>query len=481
MEKEFSLDDYLSRQAAGQREEKTDAEISFDAVCDMVRTAFDKEWNETDDDAKNRKLEREKKAIIGFEEETRFYKEKIREILREKKLSECTFPPWYPDICEAVFAEIYGLAGLAPWAYDMKPEYENSSSAKLIGDRLYCLIDGRSQLQPQRIPERRRRQLKRTLLLATPRERLEYGFHEVYLHNGIRITIYSGDRTKKGQDVMVFRKYVLKDLTFEKMAELKTIPEAAADLFKLMVKIGFNVIFTGQVRSGKTTFLQTWQRYEDPMLEGIAIATDPETPWHVIMPNAPLMQITADGTQLETITKSILRGDNDYCILEEMRDGTAYDLALSMTSMGTMRSKVTIHDSSGVNIPYKMASKIRERYGGDLNELIAQVYKNFDYVFEFCQLPSDKSRKIMSGITAFSYDPVSDEVRADRICSYDFAAERWLWKAAIDPWKRNKLPQMQEELDEMDRMLGRLSAADPLTENTTVIPAYYHGRRAAEG
>ena len=93
MEKEFSLDDYLSRQAAGQREEKTDAEISFDAVCDMVRTAFDKEWNETDDDAKNRKLEREKKAIIGFEEETRFYKEKIREILREKKLSECTFPP----------------------------------------------------------------------------------------------------------------------------------------------------------------------------------------------------------------------------------------------------------------------------------------------------------------------------------------------------------------------------------------------------
>ena len=97
------------------------------------------------------------------------------------------------------------MAGLAPWAYDMDEKYRSSSSAKLIGDRLYCLIGGKSCLQPQRISKRRREQLKRTLLLATPHERLEYGFHEVYLRNGIRITIYSGDRTKEGQDIMVFR------------------------------------------------------------------------------------------------------------------------------------------------------------------------------------------------------------------------------------------------------------------------------------
>ena len=46
------------------------------------------------------------------------------------------------------------------------------------------------------------------------------------------------------------------------------------DSFKVMVKIGFNVLFAGQVRSGKTTFMQVWQRYEAKTLEGLAIATD---------------------------------------------------------------------------------------------------------------------------------------------------------------------------------------------------------------
>ena len=125
---------------------------------------------------------------------------------------------------------------------------------------------------------------------------------------------------------------------------------------------------------GKTTFLQTWQKYENRDLEGMAIATDPETPWHELMPEAPLMQLVADGPRLEEITKSLLRGDNDYILLEEMRDAAAFRLALDITSTGTMRSKATIHDNDAVSIPYRMASKIRERYGGDLNALIASDF-----------------------------------------------------------------------------------------------------------
>ena len=43
----------------------------------------------------------------------------------------------------------------------------------------------------------RRALLRRALLLSTPQERAEKGFHEIYLHNGIRVTIYAGERTKK--------------------------------------------------------------------------------------------------------------------------------------------------------------------------------------------------------------------------------------------------------------------------------------------
>ncbi|MBR4019776.1 MAG: hypothetical protein IKI99_00520, partial [Firmicutes bacterium] len=143
----------------------------FMDICEMVRQVFDQEWKETDDTVKKRKLEREKKAMMGYEEEMRFYKEKIRMILSERNLLEQWHPDWYPNLIEGVFAELYGLSGLAPWAYDMTEAYRQSSSAKLIGERLYCLIDGKPALQPQRISSRRREQLKRTLLMATPHER----------------------------------------------------------------------------------------------------------------------------------------------------------------------------------------------------------------------------------------------------------------------------------------------------------------------
>ena len=473
MEKEFCLEDYLNKALSKEEAAESSYIDQFYAVCQVVEAEFDKEWNETNDESKNRKLEREKRAIMGFEEETRFYKERIKEILIDKKLSDRWHPDWYPNLCEGVFAELYGLAGLAPWAYDMEEKYRASSSAKLIGDRLYCLIDGRSQLQPQRISARRRQQLKRTLLLATPYERLEYGFHEVYLHNGIRITIYSGERTKDGQDVMVFRKYVLEDLTFANLAEKGTIPEEAIALFLKMIAIGFNVIFAGQVRSGKTTFMQIWQRNEDPTLEGLAIATDPETPWHRIMPEAPIMQLVADGSQLESITKSLLRGDNDYVLLEEMRDAAAFSLALDITSTGTTRSKATIHDNDGLNIPYKMASKIRERFGGHTKELIAQVFKNFDYVIELSQMPEDKGKKVMKGILEYSYDMENDRVLVRRLCSYDFMQRQWYWNGGSCTAKIKKYPEQKEEIEEMADMLHDLSLKHCLREQTMIYPAYY--------
>ncbi|WP_425757197.1 ATPase, T2SS/T4P/T4SS family [Ihubacter sp. rT4E-8] len=472
-EKEFCLEAYMSK--ALKQEEHPGSEMDrFQRVCRIVASEFDKEWNETDDAAKNRKLEKEKKAIMGAEEEMTYYKERIREILLERKLSEEWHPPWYPNLFEGIFAELYGLAGLAPWAYDMDEKYQFSSSAKLIGDRLYCLIDGKSQLQPQRIDKRRREQLKRTLLLATPYERLEYGFHEVYLHNGIRITIYSGDRTKEDQDIMVFRKYIFQNLTFQHLAKKGTIPVEAIPLFLKMIDIGFNVLFTGQVRSGKTTFLQIWQRYEDSTLEGLAIATDPETPWHKIMPEAPIMQLVADGEKLSSITKSLLRGDNDYILLEEMRDAAAFRLALDITSTGTVRSKATVHDQDGINVPYKMASKIREVYGGDSKALIAQVYKNFDYAIELTQMPEDKSRKIMKGIVEYSYDSSLDQVMARRVCVYDFAAGKWLWNEEGGGCKCKKYPEQRDKILEMSTMLMALSQNGKLETDRVVYPSYYN-------
>ena len=443
--------------------------LGFKNVLKTVENYFEEDFRDTDDFSKALKIEREKKAIMGFPQEMNLYKERIKEILAERKLEKVDYPSWYPNLTEAVFAELYGLSGLAPWAYDMEPKYRESSSAKLIGDRLYCLIDGKSELQPQRIPKARREKLKRALLLATPSERLEYGFHEVYLRNGIRITIYSGHRTKDNQDIMVFRKYILREYSFETLAEKGTIPYEAIILFETMVKIGFNVIFSGQVRSGKTTFLQVWQTYEDKTMEGLSVATDPETPWHIIMPEAPIMQIVADGKDLEVLNKSLLRGDNDYILLEEMRDGTAFQMALDITSTGTKRSKATIHESDPTNIPYRMASKIREKYGGNQKELETQVLKNFDYVIELCQDPKDRSRKIMKSIAEYSFNVETGKGEINYICKRE--KDKWLWSNHISENKYRRFADEEKNLLYMSQILRKLSLGRK-AENWRIIPSY---------
>ncbi len=475
MLKEFSIEEYLNKKIEQEKKSETDKSVWFASVCEVVESEFNKEWQETDDDIKNRKLEKEKRALMGYPDEMKYYKEKIKEILIKKNLLGTWYPEWYPDLVEAVFSELYGLSGLAPWAYDMTEKYRGSSSAKLIGDRLYCMIDGKAELQPQRICGRRREQLKRTLLLATPYERLEYGFHEVYLNNGIRITIYSGRRTKNNQDIMVFRKYILPDITLEKIAELGTIPYDALKLFRKMIEVGFNVIFTGEVRSGKTSFMQAWQREENPQLEGLAIATDPETPWHILMPDAPIMQLIADGKELEEITKSILRGDNDYVLLEEMRDGTAFKIALDVTSIGTRRCKATIHDNDGFNVPYKIGAKISEKYGGHSKEYICQAFKNFDYAVELCQNPLNRAEKVMKGIVEYSYDIRDDAIYVLEICKYNFDERRWYWNKEGGASKLEKYPEERSKIVEMREILNELYVQFPLnTEKFS--PPYYKGK-----
>ena len=73
-----------------------------------------------------------------------------------------------------------------------------------------------------------------------------------------------------------------------------------------MIRVGFNFLIGGPVRAGKTTFSNLAERRR-PAPGGLAISTDPETPWHVLMPEAPIMQIVADGeNELEALTKSLL-------------------------------------------------------------------------------------------------------------------------------------------------------------------------------
>jgi len=476
--RKFFIDEYIDSLSA--RESSKDKVVSFSKgkherfnhVCNNVNDFFNQEWD--NEQNLEKQLERQKNAIIGKDKEVNFYKDKINEYLRANNLASTWYPSYYKNLVEAIFHENWGLAGIAEWLYS--DIYKYSSSAKIIGDRVYFMENGRLVLQTQKITYERREQLRRALLLKTPKKRMDKNYAEVYMENGTRITIYGEGLTKDGQDTIVFRKYIVPKYTFERQAELGTIPREAIPMFKAMVKVGYNVAFTGAVRTAKTTFLETWQSYEDPSLEGVMVETDPEINLHKIMPNSPVIQLIADGEDLKGIVKSLMRSDADYIIMAEARDGIALNTAVKVANKGTRRVKLTFHTTDTIDFCYDVADEICNVYGGDLYSNIIKVAKSFNYVFQFIQL-SDKSKKRLKGIYETRYNPINNEISVHQICKYMYKEDKWTFNYSIGPDKENiGYEEDSEAYKVFSSELKRLSDIYPMHGENVFVPVYKHLR-----
>lgn len=427
MENRFYLADRVGKQYLPE----VMSENNFESICKMVKQVFDAVWK---DERLNTEaaLRIQKRAIIGYEHEMKYFLERISGILNETGNSRMIYPRWYSSPELAVYHENWGLCGLAEW---FEPRYKDSSSAKIIGDRVYFMHNGRMTLQPQRISAERRRQMIRSFLLLTPDERLNKDVHEIYLLDGTRVTIFNGSLTKPGQDVMIFRRYTVPVYRFEEQAARKTIPLESMKLFKSMVKLGYNVVFSGAVRTAKSSFLSTWQSYEDKSLEGVMVETDPEIRMHELMPEAPIVQLVADDDKLEGIIKNLLRSDADYFIIAEARNGIAVDTAVKIASKGNRRLKMTFHEREPCDFCMDAAAETVKSMGGDLQMTARAVAKSFDYIFHFIQL-KDKSQKRLNSIYEISYEDRTRSVHYHRLCKYEPETDSWKWAYHISEDKQ---------------------------------------------
>ncbi|MEG1931047.1 MAG: hypothetical protein RR131_07900 [Anaerovorax sp.] len=420
MEK-FYLDQYLPK-AYSANTSQVAVKDEFSKLCKIINGKFMSEWQQ-ETETTSETLRLQKKAILGYEQEVFYFKNKIRDAIKEMGSGHVAFPSWYESLEDGIYQENWGMAGMAEWFY---PQYANSSSAKIIGKKLFFMEDGVMVKKTQTIEDARREQLVRAILLLTPEERLDREFHEVYMLDGTRITIFGGMMTKEGEDVIIFRRYIIPTYSFEEQVARGTIPEEAIPLFKNMIELGYNCAFTGAVRSAKTTFLSTWQSYENQNLEGVMVETDPEIPLHRLMPDAPIIQIIADNEKLKHISKNLLRSDADYFILAEAREGIALDTAVKIANKGTRRMKITFHTRDPSMFSYDVAGEIVKSLGGEMNYTAQRVASSFDYVFHFIQL-KNKNQKRMKSIYQMYYDQVSQKIKMDLICKYSYEQDNWQW------------------------------------------------------
>ncbi len=434
--------------------------FEFKELCEQVKNHFNDKVKKDSEDM----LEYQKKAILGYQKQVNYFLELIEEFLKENNKSSVPYPPWYASLSEGIFHERWGLAGIHTW-FSM----ESSSSCKIVGKRIYFMVNGKQQLQEQSFSEERLKQLKKALILGTPEKRLNEKYHEVYMVDGTRIQIFNAAKEVS----IVFRKYVIDTYTFDQQARLETIDPLMIPLLESMVECGFNVAFTGPVRTGKTTFLTTYQSYEDPTLEGVMVETDPEIPLHIIMPTAPIIQLLADDEELDKVLKPMMRSDGDYLIMAEARDGRSLNVAVEITKKGTRRVKMSFHTGNATNFCFDVAQLISKELGGDVWANMIQVAEGFNYVFSFQQLSHDKSKKKLKGIYEIRFDPESLLISSHQICKYNYENNNWEYKYDIgERLEEIGTEESVEAIKKFKEILKKLSEEKPMQGNHVKISPY---------
>ena len=470
---EFYIDSYLNKIKSGKLKPKKLSPVSgselFLNLCQDVQSHFENQWNKAEGQ-ESKILERQTKAIIGVPDHVNYFKDIIYKYLEGSSKLGVPYPVWYKNLTDGIFHEVWGLAGISSWM-----DMAESQSAKIIGDRIYFLVDGKMILQKQKISEKRFDALKKALLLLTPEISQSSPNIEILMHSGERVTLYDSPLAKPGQHIMVFRKYIVEKYTLEEQARRGTVPKEAIKLLKCLARVGFNVLFCGAVRTAKTTMLTIFEMLEDPDLEGVLIESSSEIPLHTLMPKSPIMQLVADGDSLGSITKQLMRSDGDYIICGEARDGNMLNLLVDIANRGTRHCKSTIHLTDVADLPYDIANMIVNAKGGSLEHAIIKVAKTFHYVLEFIQL-SDHSKKRLKGIYEIRYERRTHEISIHQICKYDFKSDSWTFAYDIGIDKEDiAIEENFKAFLSFKNELKKLSTEFPMEKYKATVPFYSRG------
>lgn len=459
---------------------KTKTEMEkFIFLCDQVRDAFFKKIGNGQSEEETLKVQQ--RAIIGVEKDVAYYKDEIQEYLREHSLQDEWYPSWYSSLVDGIYHRNWGIAGVAEWKQN--PKYARSSSAKLKGDKLFFLVDGKMQLMPQTIPKERREQLVKALLLPNPKLRHDNDAPEIDMLDGTRIKIFRDSITKKGHDGIVFRKFFVTNYSFDEQIQYKTYPSDIKLFCTSLIHSMMNIAFVGSVRTSKTTQLTTFLSYVDPMREGLLIETHPEVPLDDILPNSPTMHFVASGEKLKELVPHILRSDYNYVIMAEARDPYSYHIATEVCSYGSRGSMLCSHYSNPITFPYDVACKITDTFGGNTEQKAEEVARAYNYIFKYIQLEEDYSQKRLEGIYEVTYDYKTGAIKIVTICKYDMAKDSWYFNNHIgeDKWLLAKEGDINA-FKVFSQQLELLSEKYPMPEDieTEFVPTYSRGHGESE-
>lgn len=417
----------------------------FYAICDKARDFiydfYDKKIaQKSKGEIEEDYVEIYHQATLGIPGPVKQIKKLIEGFLTEDGFNDTEYPSYYLSLKDGIFEEEFGWGPLSAFRQE-----KNCEGAQVIGVDITFKRSWGYETQPFSF-----RNIEKVLELtkrfsnSNETETLSSVMNpeiETKTHDEIRVSIMIPQRTFR-EPVITLRRKVITALSFEKQAELGTIPIEAIPLLKSLSRFSLNGIVAGPPGCGKSTMLHTLMHhalYElkdgkkvPARFKTVYAESYPEFDARDIHPKSNLIHVIAKGTDFEKVLmKSLLRQDITAIVVGEIREHEA-GLFKRASVQGIKKLWGSLHDSDPLDIPRILTDLYLQYYSNSLND--ESVYRTFvrnlhfsismdEFLFEKNGIES--LQKKVTGIHFYDIDTETKETKLFTILEYDVFNEKW--------------------------------------------------------
>ena len=217
------------------------------------------------------------------------------------------------------------------------------------------------------------------------------------LPNGSRVNIVMNPVALNGP-IVTIRRFPDKPITMERLLQMSSISQEAADFLEKLVRAKYNIFISGGTGSGKTTFLNVLSHFI-PLEERVITIEDSAELQLQGLPNLVRLETRSSNAEgcfeitIRELIKSSLRMRPDRIIVGEVRGAEAIDM-LQCLNTGHDGSMSTGHANSGKDMLSRLENMVLMGMELPLAAIRQQIASGVDIIVHLGRL-RDKSRRVL--------------------------------------------------------------------------------------
>ena len=215
------------------------------------------------------------------------------------------------------------------------------------------------------------------------------------------ITMIQKPRGK--ENYVMFRRFVVKNMSLEEQANRGTILLDDVPLFRALARTMANTIFAGRVRSAKSTFMKTILRERNPSYVAAVMEKHFELNLSKQFKDRLIFEVQAKEGDLHHAMPRLLRMEHDYIVVGEIRS-LETEGYLQACERGERGATSTYHLTSVENVVPQITRHILDEFSNrNFDNELQRVASNIDIVVTM-SADRDRRRKRVIGVTEIIWD-----------------------------------------------------------------------------